>query len=101
VGDSGAFAVNVLGADQLDIAKAFFRSTSLEDGMINGYDFEPGPSTGSPLLIDLPSWWECRVVERIERGDHWIFVGEVADAGVRDAEAPPLELRPTGMKYGG
>lgn len=101
VGASGEFAVNVLGADQLDIAKAFFRSTSVEDGLINGHPFEPGPTTGAPLFTELPSWWECRVVDRVERGDHWIFVGEVVDAGVRDAEATPLELRPTGMNYGG
>jgi flavin reductase (DIM6/NTAB) family NADH-FMN oxidoreductase RutF len=100
-GSSGAFAVNVLGADRRDIAKAFFRSTSLEDGKINGHPFEPGPSTGAPLLTEPPSRWECRVVDRIEQGDHWIFVGEVVEAGVRDGEAAPLELRPTGMNYGG
>jgi flavin reductase (DIM6/NTAB) family NADH-FMN oxidoreductase RutF len=98
---TGKFAVNVLGDDQLDIAKAFFRSTKVEDGKLNGYAFEDGPSTGSPLLVDLPYWWEATVTDTVKGGDHTIFVGEVVNAGVRNADALPLNLRATGMNYGG
>lgn len=98
---SGAFAVNVLGGDQLDVGKAFFRSTERDGNTINGHAFEAGPATGSPLLPELPMWFECRLTDTIERGDHTIFVGEVVDAGVRDEEATPLFLRDTGMFYGG
>jgi flavin reductase (DIM6/NTAB) family NADH-FMN oxidoreductase RutF len=98
---TGAFAVNVLGEDQLDIGKAFFRTTTVEDGMLNGYRFEPGPETGAPLLVDLPYWWEARVTDTIARGDHTVFVAEVVNAGVRDDSVTPLLLRSTGMNYGG
>ena len=40
---TGVFAVNVLGKDQLDIGKAFFRTSTVEGDTINGYRFEPGP----------------------------------------------------------
>lgn len=98
---TGKFAVNVLGEDQLDIAKAFFRTTKVEDGKLNGYAFEDGPETGSPLLVDLPYWWEAQVTDTVAKGDHTLFVAEVVGAGVRDAEAKPLNLRATGMNYGG
>jgi flavin reductase (DIM6/NTAB) family NADH-FMN oxidoreductase RutF len=98
---TGKFAVNVLADDQIDVAKAFFRTTKVEDGKLNGYAFEDGPETGSPLLVDLPYWWECRVSDTVLGGDHTIFVGEVVNAGVRNAEALPLNLRATGMNYGG
>lgn len=98
---SGAFAVNVLGGGQLDIGKAFFRSTEVEGNLINGHEWEPGPATGSPLILATPYWFECRVTDKIERGDHTIVVGEVVEAGVRDADATPLLLRDTGMNYGG
>lgn len=101
IAETGSFAVNVLAADQLDIGKAFFRSTSVEGSTINGYDFEPGPSTGAPLILATPFWFECEVTDTIARGDHTIFVGQVVDAGVRNAEAVPLLLRDTGMNYGG
>ena len=57
VGRLRHFVVNVLAADQLDIGKVFFRSTSVEGGLINGHAFEDGPATGVrdaeavPLLL--------------------------------------------------
>src|SRR3984893_1769483 len=98
---TGKFAINVLGDDQLDIAKAFFRSTKVEDGKLNGYAFEDGSVTGSPLLVDLPYWWEATVTDTVRGGDHTLFVAEVVNAGVRNPEALPLNLRATGMNYGG
>jgi len=98
---TGQFAVNVLADGQLDIAKAFFRSATLEGDTINGHRFEPGPQTGAPLLVELPYWFEARVTDTVERGDHTVFVAEVVGAGVRDEEAAPMLLRSTGMNYGG
>lgn len=99
--DTGTFAVNVLGEDQLDIGRAFFRRTRLEDGKLNGYAFEDGEATGNPILLDVPYWWEARVNDTVARGDHTVFVATVVGAGVRNAEAVPLNLRATGMNYGG
>lgn len=101
IGSTGGFAVNVLAEDQLDIGKAFFRTTKVEGDTLNGYAFEPGPETGAPLLVDLPYWFEAKVTDTIARGDHTVFVAEVVSAGVRDAERVPLLLRSTGMNYGG
>lgn len=98
---TGAFAVNVLADDQLDVGKAFFRTTTVEGDTLNGYRFEPGPETGCPLLVDLPYWFEARVTDTVRRGDHTVFVAEVVGAGVRDESATPLLLRSTGMNYGG
>ncbi len=101
IGRTGEFAVNVLAADQLDIGKAFFRSTEVDGSTINGQEFEPAPVTGSPLITATPYWFECRVTDTVDRGDHTVFVAEVINAGVRDAESTPLVLRDTGMNYGG
>lgn len=98
---TGRFAVNVLAEDQLDIAKAFFRTVTLEGDQIGGHRFEPGPETGAPLLVELPYWFEAKVTDKVERGDHTVLVAEVVNAGVRDEKAVPLLLRSTGMNYGG
>lgn len=99
ISESGVFAVNILASDQKEIASAFFKPTIVENDKINGYKFEQG-ETGSPLLVDLPAFFECKVIDKVERGDHTIFVGEVINAGVRK-EAKPLVMWDTGWFYGG
>ena len=101
VAASGGLAVNLLGEGQKEIAKAFFRAPAAEGGRFGDYRFEPGPLTSAPLLADSPAWLEARVTDRVERGDHTVFVAEVVGAGVRDAAAKPLRLSDTPWAYGG
>jgi flavin reductase (DIM6/NTAB) family NADH-FMN oxidoreductase RutF len=96
---SRAFALHVLAKNQKDIATAFFKGAQPEGDKLNGYRFESG-TTGAPILVDPPAWFECRVVDEIGGGDHTIFVGEVVEAGSRRDEEP-LTLRDTGFFYGG
>ena len=99
--DTGAFSVNMVAADQQDMASAFFRPSQVGGNTMNGYTFEPGAEAGSPLLIDSPAWFEARVRDVVTGGDHTVFVAEVVAAGVRDAEAKTLILRDTPWTYGG
>jgi flavin reductase (DIM6/NTAB) family NADH-FMN oxidoreductase RutF len=98
---SGGFAVNILAAGQKEAASAFFRPTEVQGGKINGYAFESGPETGAPLLVDLPAWFEAKVTDVIKRGDHTVFVAQVVEAGLREAEPESMVLRDTGWSYGG
>lgn len=98
---TGRFVVNVLADDQLDIGKAFFRSTTVEGDRINDHKFERGVATDAPILDEVPYWFECQVTDTVTGGDHTVFVAEVVGAGVRDASRVPLNLRTTGMNYGG
>ncbi len=82
--ETGVFAVNVLGKEQLDLAFNFFKSHEREGNSIGGQEFEAGPETGSPLILACPAWWECKLVDEVARGDHTIFVGGVVEAGVRN-----------------
>ena len=52
---------------------------------------------GSPLLLDTAYWFECSVTDTVARGDHTVYVAEVINAGVRNAEVVPSLLRSTGM----
>jgi len=101
LGQSRAFAVNVVGAAQQEIASAFFRPANVEGGRINGYAFERGPATGAPLLTDLPAWFEARVTDAVHRGDHTVFVAEVVACGVRTPGARSLALFETPWSYAG
>ena len=93
------FSVSVLESGQKDLAFAFFRHVEPVDGKFGDYAYETG-TTGAPILVDCPAWWECNVTDVVDRGDHAIVVGEVVEAGVR-REAKPLTLAECGVNYGG
>lgn len=98
---SGRFAINLLAADQADMAQAFFKHPEQEGNRLNGYAFEAGPVTGAPLFLDAPASFECRVRETVKGGDHTVVVAEVVGASVRDPDAAPLALHDTPWHYGG
>jgi flavin reductase (DIM6/NTAB) family NADH-FMN oxidoreductase RutF len=104
---AGAFALNVLAKGQNDVATSFFKQATREGSTINDEHFHAG-ATGSPILVSTPAYVECRVLERIERGDHAIVVGEVVEAGVQTtpagrADEATLWLKDLGERvfYGG
>jgi flavin reductase (DIM6/NTAB) family NADH-FMN oxidoreductase RutF len=101
VEQTGVFSVNIVGHNQQDMVQTFFRPAVVEDSTMNGYVFEPGPATGSPLFPDTPAWFEARVRDVVKGGDHTVFVAEVIEAGVRDAAAKALNLSDTPWQYGG
>ena len=93
------FAVHILGKDQKDFASNFFRPSRVEGNTISGALYEEG-KTGVPILLDPPAFFECKVIDSVEIGDHTIFVSEVVEAGVR-REEESLAMRDTGWFYGG
>ncbi|MBF6231480.1 flavin reductase [Nocardia farcinica] len=67
------FAVNVLAADQHELSRQFatpapdkFADVAYRDGI-----------AGVPLLDRSIARFQCRTVQRVEAGDHIIFIGEV------------------------
>ena len=98
--DTGNFAVNVIGKDQINTAFTFFKSNEAEGNTIGGEEFEAGPETGCALFLNSPAWWECKVVGEVANGDHTLFVGEVLEAGVR-TEDQTILMRDHNLNYGG
>jgi flavin reductase (DIM6/NTAB) family NADH-FMN oxidoreductase RutF len=76
------FAVSVLGADQEYIAR-YFANSERPAGLaqFDSVDWDPGPSTGAPLLANALAWLECELSEVYDGGDHSIFLGRVLGLG--------------------
>ena len=85
---SGAFTVNILGAHQEDVSRAFAKKGEPEIGSLRGFPFVRG-RTGTPRLEDCRAFVECKVAEVLDGGDHSIFLGEVVDEGIV-TDGPPL-----------
>src|SRR5690349_18705218 len=50
---AGTFAINVLSADQKDLAQAFFMTVQPEGNKLGPVTFRPG-TTGSPIFNETP-----------------------------------------------
>lgn len=80
--DGEAFAVNVLAADQEDVARLF--ATKGADKFGQGA-FRQG-TRGLPVLDGAVAVLECRVADRLPGGDHTILVGDVQEATAREGD---------------
>ncbi|MDQ1042380.1 flavin reductase [Streptomyces sp. V4I2] len=76
VRDSGAFAVNVLAEDHVDLATRF---ASRVPDKYDGVPTETA-SNGSPLLVGAIAHLICRVAEQVEAGTHYVFLAHVEEA---------------------
>jgi flavin reductase (DIM6/NTAB) family NADH-FMN oxidoreductase RutF len=74
----GLFGANILGSDQLDLAKRFSSGSLKGYQRFEGIEWTPGVS-GVPLLNRALATVECRVEEIIERHSHGIIVGSLID----------------------
>ncbi|MCX4725882.1 flavin reductase family protein [Streptomyces sp. NBC_01020] len=83
---AGAFCVNILGADQGGLCRAFAVSGA---DKFAGVTHEPAPATGAPLLTGVPAWIDCRIHAVHTGGDHLIVVGRVETLG-GSADGAPL-----------
>ena len=92
IAESRIFCVNVLSADQQDLAACFA-------GMMNMGErdrFELGDwtdlGTGAPALKDALAAFDCRVSSIVDTGSHAIIIGDIMDIRTKDPELPLLYM---------
>jgi len=76
---SGAFVVHVLADGGQSASQAF---AGKSEAKFDGRSWRPSAAAGgAPVLADISmAHAECTVVQRVEAGDHWIFIGHVEAA---------------------
>ncbi len=95
---SGVFSLNLLDTGQEDLARKFTEALEHEDGAVGGSPYTTG-QTGAPLFEEAFAHLECRVVDKMETGDHTVYLGEVVAADLR-RPADILTDLDTPMEYG-
>ena len=86
---TGGFAVSLLGAGQLELARHFARGVP-PIALWHGIDKRDG--VRGPLLDGALGWLECELAGEHEAGDHTLFVGRVERAEPGLDGAPLLRL---------
>jgi hypothetical protein len=67
------FAVNILASDQMDMSNHFARQ---QEDKFADQDWEVGIG-GAPLFANCAGRFQCETYDKLDGGDHWIFVGKV------------------------
>jgi len=87
---SHAFSVSVMADDQQALAECFAeRTTATKLTRFCDAAWHEA-ETGSPILEGALAYFDCRLSERHDGGDHTIFLGEIVAAGYREDTAPLL-----------
>ena len=86
---SGAFAVNILGQDQLDWGKRFAGMIPDIEDRFAGIEVKTA-RTDCPILPGTLGWIDCELRQAYDGGDHTIFVGEAVAGGAATKDEPLL-----------
>jgi flavin reductase (DIM6/NTAB) family NADH-FMN oxidoreductase RutF len=76
---TGRFVINVLALEQVELSRRF---ASAVPDKFTGVEHTPG-LCGLPVLQGCAAVFECRTEQRLEVGDHILFLGRVESYGHR------------------
>ncbi len=85
--ETGAFCVNVLNQDQLDLCGLM---ASKADDKFSGVAWTPSPSTGCPVLPEIHAVIDCRLDQVVLLGDHELIVGRVEHLDTVEGDGNPM-----------
>lgn len=81
------FTLNILSADQKDIAAEFAKPSNEEKFLKSKYLFS---ANGCPIFEGVMAYMECKIDKIILAGDHHIIIGEVVDFNNNSSDQSPL-----------
>ncbi|MDA8586335.1 flavin reductase [Rhodobacteraceae bacterium] len=67
------FAVNILASDQMDMSNHFAQQ---QEDKFAGFAWDKGLG-GAPIFPNCAGRFQCETYDKLDGGDHWIFVGKV------------------------
>ncbi len=88
---SRAFALHLLGEEQIELVWRFGLSSARDADKFAGLDVH-ADATGSPLLEQAIGWLDCRVEASLDSGDRTLYLAEVMQGRVTHY-GPPLTTK--------
>jgi flavin reductase (DIM6/NTAB) family NADH-FMN oxidoreductase RutF len=92
-------SVHLPSKEQQSMVSSFFKIKDQAHDSINGYGYS-WSALGNPLLDDIPMILEVKIIEKIDIGDHPIFICEVINTILRQ-DVDMLTMADTNWHYGG
>jgi flavin reductase (DIM6/NTAB) family NADH-FMN oxidoreductase RutF len=90
--ESGFFALNVLAADQVELAKRFGYKSGRKVDKFAGLKYQEAGS-GAPVLPQAHAYLDLKLIHTYTAGDHTLFIGEVVEAQILNPQSQPLVFK--------
>lgn len=93
--------LNVISESQKELLRHFGRGFEPDAAAFDGIECNRSEQ-GLPILSDSLGYLECRSIQQIEAGDHFVYVLEILNGapGPRlDSESPMVHIRKNGFGY--
>jgi flavin reductase (DIM6/NTAB) family NADH-FMN oxidoreductase RutF len=99
--DAGrVFTVSLLPEDSEEVVSLYTKPAEKVGDKLGDHAYFEATATRAPVYAGAVAWWECRVTESREVGDHLQYIGEVVGGAVLKPE-PAFTLQQLGWEYGG
>lgn len=98
--DLDAFAVNLLPEGQAEIAKVYYGPAESGYEKLKASNITPAPETGSPLIPGSVGFLDCKIVKRVEAGNHTVYFGEILAAELEN-DVQVLTSSASKLRYSG
>jgi flavin reductase (DIM6/NTAB) family NADH-FMN oxidoreductase RutF len=98
--EAGVFAVNLISEGQKEFAKTFYGPAESGYKKLDGITLTDAPATGSPILNGAAGYLDCKVINRLEVGNHILFIAEVSAAAI-NSDNNILTSTNSGLHYAG
>ena len=95
-----SYVVNLLPDSALNTAKAYFGPAESGYDKLKAKDVKDSPGTGTPILNGALGYIDCRIVNRVQTGNHTLYIGEVVEANL-DADNPIMTTSNSRLHYTG
>ena len=97
--NSEYLAIHFPSKEQQSMVSSFFKIKDQSHKSINGYTYS-WSDFDNPILDDIPMILEVEIIEIVDKGDHPIFICEVANTILRQ-DVEMLTMADTSWHYGG
>lgn len=96
--DGATFVLNVLPEGAKSLIGHFGKGFELGQPAFEGLKVQREPKM-APILIEAHAYLTCRVVDRVDGGDHWLLIARVVSGAVLSEGKPTVHVRKNGLKY--
>ncbi len=91
------FVLNVCAEGDQSLLKRFFESPeAVAKALTELLASETGPGL---ILAPASAYLVCKVVERVDIGDHWLYIADVSEGATITGRTPLVHVRRSGLRY--